>query len=69
MSASLLPHNVSTADRAARVVVGLFVLSLAFVGPRSPFGYLGLIPLVTALVGSCPLYTAFGISTCRTKAR
>ena len=56
-------HNMGSVDRALRAIVGLIVLSLAFVGPQSPWGYLGLIPLATAALGFCPLYSIFGIST------
>jgi hypothetical protein len=60
----LLARNEGTLDRAVRVVVGLVVLSLAFVGPASPLGFLGLVPLLTGLVGTCPLYSLLGIRTC-----
>ena len=60
----LLPMNEATIDRAIRVVLGLFLLSLTFIGPHTMWGLLGLVPLATGLVGSCPLYTLFGISTC-----
>lgn len=56
--------NEGTADRAVRAVVGLGIISLVFVGPQTPWGWLGLIPLGTALVGWCPLYTLLGINTC-----
>lgn len=65
--AKYLPRNEHPVERGARVVVGLGVLSLAFVGPQSPWAFLGLVPLATGLLGSCPLYTLFGISTCRTR--
>lgn len=65
----LLPSNEGTIDRALRVVVGLALLALAFVGPRTPFGFLGIVPLATGLLGSCPLYTLFGVSTCAMKRR
>lgn len=58
--------NVGTADRIARIVLGLVLLSLAFVGPATPWGYIGIVPLVTALIGWCPAYTLFGIKTCKT---
>ena len=58
--------NVGTADRIARIVLGLILLSLAFVGPATPWGYIGIVPLVTALIGWCPAYTLFGIKTCKT---
>jgi hypothetical protein len=56
--------NEGTIDRGARIVIGLGILSLAFVGPQTPLGYLGVIPLLTGLVGFCPLYRLFGFSTC-----
>jgi hypothetical protein len=61
----LLPRNEHTVERCARVVLGLAVLTLAFIGPKTPWALLGLVPLATGLLGSCPLYTLFGISTCR----
>ncbi|MEA3245107.1 MAG: DUF2892 domain-containing protein [Gemmatimonadota bacterium] len=69
MTSPLLPNNAGTADRVVRVLAGLAIVSLAFVGPRTPWAWLGLIPLATGLVGSCPLYTLLGISTCPTRAR
>ena len=65
MASKILPINEGMPERVLRVVVGLGVLCLAFVGPKTPWGYLGFIPLATGLIGSCPLYTVFGISTCK----
>lgn len=59
--------NEGTIDRVLRVVVGAGVLSLAFVGPHTPWGYLGVIPLATGLIGWCPLYSVLGIRTCPVK--
>ena len=67
--AKLLPRNEGTVDRALRVIVGLGLLSLVFVGPQTPWGWIGLLPLTTGLVGSCPAYTAFGWSTCGMKGK
>ncbi|HEX7600697.1 MAG TPA: DUF2892 domain-containing protein [Polyangiaceae bacterium] len=64
MLARLLPHNEGSIDRAVRVVVGLALLALFFAGPKTPWGLLGLVPLLTGVLGSCPLYTLFGIGTC-----
>lgn len=64
----LLPVNEHPIERAVRVLLGLGVLALAFVGPKTPWGYLGAIPLLTGLIGSCPLYTLLGFSTCPLKA-
>lgn len=67
MLAKLLPANEGTVDRAVRVVIGLVALSLVFVGPKSLFGLVGLVPLATGLLGSCPIYTLLGISSCPMK--
>lgn len=67
MRKSILPVNEHPVERAARVILGVVILSLAFVGPQTPWGYLGIIPILTGLVGSCPLYTVLGISTCPVK--
>ena len=64
---NILPRNEHTIERAARIILGLAALSLVFVGPKSLWGILGAVPLLTGLLGSCPLYTLFGISTCSLK--
>jgi hypothetical protein len=64
-----MPVNEGTADRTLRVILGIAILSLAFAGPRTPWGYLGLVPLLTGAMGSCPLYAIFGFSTCPAKSR
>jgi hypothetical protein len=61
---SLLAKNVGTADRVARIALGLGLLSLTIVGPQTAWGYVGVVPLLTAFIGSCPLYSLFGFSTC-----
>jgi hypothetical protein len=59
-----MTHNVGSADRTVRVIVGLLVLSMLFIdGNARWFGLIGLVPLLTALIGSCPLYSIFGVST------
>ena len=60
----LFPRNEHTVERVVRVVAGLAILSLYFVGPQTPWALLGLIPVATGLLGSCPLYTVLGVSTC-----
>lgn len=64
MSSKILPRNEHDIERGVRVVVGAGLLSLVFVGPQSPWGLIGVVPLATGLIGSCPLYTLFGLSTC-----
>jgi hypothetical protein len=59
--------NEGAIDRVLRVLVGAGVLSLAFVGPQTPWGYVGLVPLITGLVGYCPVYAMLGFNTCPAK--
>jgi hypothetical protein len=58
-----MKQNVHNVERVIRVIIGLFVLSLIFWGPQSLWGLLGLIPLLTGLLGWCPLYSILGVST------
>jgi hypothetical protein len=60
----MFQKNEGTADRVIRIVVGLGLLSLVFLGPQTPWGYVGLIPLATGLAGTCPAYRIFGFKTC-----
>ena len=60
----LLPRNEGTVDRVLRVILGVVLLSLALFGPQTPWGWIGLVPLATGLIGSCPLYTLLGLYTC-----
>lgn len=62
--------NEGTLDRIVRVVVGIAVLALIFVYPDAAWRWwalIGLVPLITGLVGTCPIYSIFGISTCPMK--
>lgn len=61
----MIKVNVGGTDRVLRIVVGLALLSLVFVGPKTLWGLIGLIPLVTGLTRRCPAYSPFGISTLR----
>jgi hypothetical protein len=63
-----MTRNIGTIDRFIRIVVGLAALSLVFVGPKSLWGLLGLVPLATAAIGWCPPYAMLGIKTCRSSA-
>lgn len=56
--------NEHPVERILRVVVGVGILSLAFVGPKTPWAYIGIIPILTGASGTCPLYSLLGISTC-----
>ncbi len=55
--------NMGNTDRIIRVVIGVVLLSMVFVGPQSYWGLIGLIPLITALTGWCAIYQIFGISS------
>lgn len=69
MLAKLFPRNEHRLERMLRVAIGLAALSLLVVGPKTPWALLGLVPLATGLLGSCPLYTLFGVSTCRARTK
>lgn len=60
-----MKQNIHNAERVIRVIVGLVIISLVFVGPQSAWGWLGLIPLATGILGWCPPYALLGISTCK----
>jgi len=61
----MFKRNVGTLDRALRIVLGLVLIALVFVGPKTPWGWIGLIPLMTGLLRTCPLYSLFGLSSCQ----
>jgi len=67
MASKALPVNEHNIERAARVLFGIGLLSLVFIGPQTLWGLIGILPLTTGLIGSCPLYTVLGISTCSMK--
>lgn len=59
--------NEGGLDRGIRIALGLALISSALIGPKTPWGWLGLIPLATGAVGWCGLYTLLGIRTCPAK--
>ncbi|NNF26918.1 MAG: DUF2892 domain-containing protein [Gemmatimonadetes bacterium] len=59
-----MSRNEGKVDRGIRVILGLALLSMVFVGPQTPLGWIGLVPLVTGLVGMCPVYSLLGLNTC-----
>lgn len=59
--------NVGGIDRVLRAIIGLVLISLVFVGPQTVWGWVGLIPLGTAILGWCPPYALLGLSTCKPK--
>lgn len=58
--------NVGCKDRALRIVVGIVLIALVFIMPdiANPWGWIGIVPLATALIGWCPAYSLFGIKSC-----
>lgn len=59
--------NVGGIDRLLRIVVGIVLLALVVVGPKTPWGLIGIVPLVTGLFRMCPLYSIVGLSTCKVR--
>ncbi|GAA4791610.1 DUF2892 domain-containing protein [Lysobacter hankyongensis] len=65
-----MQKNVGSADKIVRIVLGLGLLSLLFLleAPMKYLGLIGVVPLLTSLMGWCPLYTLLGMNTCRVRA-
>jgi len=61
--------NEGVIDRGLRIVAGLVLISLAFVGPATPWGWIGVVPLLTGLIGYCPVYQLLGLNTCPLKSK
>lgn len=53
-------RNIGKTDRVIRVIVGLVLIALVFMGPQTPWGWIGLVPLLTGLFGWCGLYALLG---------
>lgn len=64
-----MTRNVGGIDRILRIVVGLALIGLAATGTVGWWGWIGLVPLGTALAGFCPLYPLLGINTCGANRR
>lgn len=60
-------RNEGNVDRALRVVAGVGLVGATLAGLIGPWGWLGVVPIATGLIGWCPLYTALGINTCPMK--
>lgn len=59
--------NVGGFDRIARIVLGIVLIALVFVGPKTAWGWIGVVPLVTGLFSTCPLYSLIGVNTCKAR--
>ena len=66
-----MSKNVGSIDRVLRVIIGVALLAFAFYSGSAYawIGYIGVVPLLTALIGNCPLYSILGVSTCPVAAR
>ena len=60
----MFKNNVGSIDRIVRVVLGLLLIGLTLAGSIGPWGWIGVVPLLTAALGTCPLYSLLGMSTC-----
>ncbi len=56
--------NEGMLDRGIRIAIGAVLLGLVFSGPKTAWGYVGLLPLISGAIGWCPLYLPFRFSTC-----
>lgn len=61
--------NVGSLDRIARVLLGLALIACVLLGVIGGWGWVGLLPLITGLIGVCPAYLPFGVSSCGVKAK
>jgi O-antigen ligase len=62
-----MTQNIGNIERIIRIVCGLVLIALAATGTVGVWGWLGLVPLATGLVGWCPPYSLLGINTCKNK--
>ncbi len=62
-----MTKNIGGVDRILRIVVGLALIAAAATGTIGVWGYIGLVPLATGLMGWCPPYAILGFNTCKTK--
>lgn len=61
--------NEGTIDRVLRIILGVALLALTVLGPKTLWGLIGIVPLLTGIVGTCPVYSILGLSTCPLKSR
>lgn len=64
-----LKVNEHPIERVVRVVLGVALVAMAAMGTIGAWGYIGVVPILTGALGTCPLYTMLGISTCPVKAK
>ena len=64
-----MKSNVGGIDRILRIVIGLALIALTLTGKIGVWGWIGVVPLLTASLGMCPLYSILGFSTCPVKSK
>ncbi|HPT49381.1 MAG TPA: DUF2892 domain-containing protein [Accumulibacter sp.] len=62
-----MKSNVGGLDKILRIVIGIALVALAITGVIGVWGWIGVVPLLTGLIGKCPAYSIFGISSCPVK--
>ncbi len=63
-----MKNNMGSIDRALRIIVGLILMGLAMTGAVGWWGWIGIVPVVTGALGSCPVYSIVGVNTCGNKS-
>lgn len=61
--------NVGNLDRALRIIVGVVLIALTLMNTIGPWGWIGVVPILTGLFRFCPAYTLLGIRTCPTNSK
>ncbi len=61
-----MTKNMSGLDRIVRASLGVLLIISAMVGALGPWAYVGVLAIIVGLVGNCPLYSLFGVRTCKT---
>lgn len=64
-----MTKNVGQTDKIARIAIGALLIVLALTGTIGGWGWIGVVPLATGLMGSCPAYSLLGMNTCSTETK
>lgn len=63
-----MTQNVGSIDKWLRIAAGVVILGLGAIGPLGWWGLIGIVPIATGLMGSCPVYSLIGMNTCSRSA-
>jgi len=61
----MFKKNMGGVDRGLRIAIGVLLIISATVGALGSWAYVGVVPIITGLIGNCPAYSIFGIRTCK----